>query len=437
MAVIQAATFLPVQLQLDSAGFMNKPTRTFIWGHRYHVVIAGANFAGLKAASALSSEDFRVTLIDPHPYFEFLPNIHELISGIKKPSNLRLPRKSLIEGFGHKFIRDFVTTIDGEKKRIGTATGQKFDYDFCIVAVGGVNNTFGVEGADQFALPFKSVDNCYLIGQKLAQVVKSGDRTNIVVVGANLEGIEALGEILRKYRKFSEVNIAVIEKSPRLLPGTMASVDNEIRKLCQPYNVSFHTGVGVKKVEEKTVHLSSEEILPSDITIWTGGSCAPKILDESGLNDSAGQWAPVNHYLQSQKYNNIFIVGDAAQLPDPISKQAYYAMDMGLLAAENIQHMANGNALAPANLPPRPSIITFGDVSTFLITDKFAFSGQSLAAIKESIFQLNMLRIDNPIRLGGIFDTAFRINSAATGFVLPSLTSLSALKRLGKLKMLN
>jgi NADH dehydrogenase len=416
---------------------MNKSSRTFILGHRYHVVIVGANFAGLKAASALSSEDFRVTVIDTHPYFEFLPNIHELISGIKKPANLRLPRKSLIEGFGHMFIRDFVTKVDGEKKRIDTATGQKFDYDFCIVAVGGVNNTFGVEGADQYAMPFKSVENCYLIGQKLAQLVKSGERTNIVIVGGNLEGIEALGEILRKYRKFAEVNIAVIEKSSRMLSGTIASVDSEIRGLCQPYNVSFHTGIGVEKVEEKTIHLSSEEILPSDITIWTGGSCAPKIIDESGLNNAPGQWAAVNHCLQSQKYNNIFIAGDAAELPDPISKQAYYAMDMGLLAAENLQHMANGNSSANANLPARPSIVTFGDLSTFLVTDKFAFSGQSLAAIKESIFQLNMVRMDNPIRLGGIFDTAFRINSAATGFVLPSLTSFSALKRLGKLKLLN
>ena len=46
------------------------------------VVIIGANFGGLKAAVSLPKR-FNVTVIDPEPYFEFSPNIHELISGLK------------------------------------------------------------------------------------------------------------------------------------------------------------------------------------------------------------------------------------------------------------------------------------------------------------------------------------------------------------------
>jgi NADH dehydrogenase len=51
------------------------------------VVIVGANFAGLKAAVSLP-EQFQVTVVDPWPWFEFSPNIHELISGFKTPESL-------------------------------------------------------------------------------------------------------------------------------------------------------------------------------------------------------------------------------------------------------------------------------------------------------------------------------------------------------------
>ena len=168
-----------------------KKIHKFILGPRYHIVIIGANFAGIKAASVLP-DNCRVTVIDPWPYFEFYPNIHELLSGIKKPYNLRLPRKSLVQGFGHKFIQDCVDTIDGEKNRIFTKSGKKLHFDFCILAVGGVNNTFGVEGADQFALPFKSVEDCQLIGKRLNQLSKSGDGMKIIIVGGGLLSLAAL-----------------------------------------------------------------------------------------------------------------------------------------------------------------------------------------------------------------------------------------------------
>jgi NADH dehydrogenase FAD-containing subunit len=408
----------------------------FIIGPRYHIVIIGANFAGMKAAS-IFSKDFKVTVIDPWPYFEFLPNIHELISGIKKPDNLRLPRKSLIHGFGHRFINDHVENIDGGKNIVYTSSGKKFYFDFCIVAVGGVNNTFGVEGADQFALPFKSVQDCHFIGQKLNKLSKSGNGMKIVIVGGGLEGIEALGEILRKYRTIPGLKIELIEKGHRLLPGTISSLDNEIRRLCEPYPVLFHTGLGVVNVKKDKIHLSSGDILSSDITIWTGGAVAHTLLYQSGLTNNPGEWAPAGLSLQSCFFEQIFIVGDAAALPVPLSKQAYYAMDMGVLAAENILHIING--ANPADFKPfsRPSLITFGDLSTFLITDKITLAGSALAATKESVFQLTMLSLDRPARLSGLFDTTFRAISGVRAFIFPTLTSFTALKRMGQLKILN
>ena len=44
------------------------------------IVIVGGGFAGLNAAQQLKSTRYDVTVIDPSPHIEWLPNIHEIIS---------------------------------------------------------------------------------------------------------------------------------------------------------------------------------------------------------------------------------------------------------------------------------------------------------------------------------------------------------------------
>ena len=80
------------------------------------IAIVGANFAGIAAARQLSQRH-SVTLLDPKPAFEFLPNIHELVSGVKSPGHLRLSRETLSRRAGHHLRRAAVT-------RLHTTIGQ-------------------------------------------------------------------------------------------------------------------------------------------------------------------------------------------------------------------------------------------------------------------------------------------------------------------------
>jgi NADH dehydrogenase len=136
---------------------------------RPRVVIVGANFAGLAAAQHIDGR-YAVTVIDRSPWFEWLPNIHELLSGVKRPADLRLPRARLVKRPGHRFVRAEVVRIDAPAGAVVTATGRRFPFDACIVAVGGVDETFGVPGAERHAMSFKGVDDCAAIGRRLGQL---------------------------------------------------------------------------------------------------------------------------------------------------------------------------------------------------------------------------------------------------------------------------
>jgi NADH dehydrogenase len=262
------------------------------------VSVIGANFAGLSAALKLPPA-FDVTVFDSKPAFEWLPNIHELVSGVKKPNLLRLPLRERIRAAGHHFVQARVTAIDAAGGRLELESGRTMRFDFCIVAVGGVNNTYGVPGAERNALPFKSADDCTAIHHRLEELANGSGSLRVVVVGGGLEGIETLGEILRGYRDHPGLRIDLVEGSERLLPEGPPAVDQAVRRRVQSMPVVLHTRERVAKVNTRSVVLESGGRIRSDLTIWTGGARPPDLLSNAGLAPSAGRWAPVHSNLVS------------------------------------------------------------------------------------------------------------------------------------------
>ncbi len=375
---------------------------------RPRVAIVGASFAGLRAAQGLGPE-FDVTVFDPSPWFEWLPNIHELVSGAKRPADLRLPRKRLVAAAGHRFVRDTVTAIDARHGTLSTAAGKVHAFDHCIVAVGGVNETFGVRGADRHALPFKNVEQCSAIGRRLAALMKGRAPRAIVIVGGGFEGVEVLGEVLRRYRSRANLTLHVVEAGPRLMAGTSARIDVAVRKHIRPYDVHIHTGTPVATVTATGVRLGSGERIRSDLTIWTGGSTAPPLLQASGLVSKPRQWAPVETTLRSRRYRNVFVIGDAAALPAPIPKQAFHALEMGDCAAENVRRTVAGRALRPFRPSRTPMLVTFGDLDTFLVAGRSVVASPTFAAGKEAVYQVTMAQIDPPSSMQALGELASRV----------------------------
>jgi len=401
-----------------------------------HIVIIGGNFAGLSTAINLP-RNYSVSVIGCRPQFEFLPNIHELLSGIKRTSSLQMDIKRLIDRAGHRFILDTVTTIDPAKKKVYTSSRKRMPYDICVVAVGGVNNTYGIAGAAKFGLPFKSVEHCKNIARRLAKSFDLKDRTRVVIVGGGLEGVEALGEILRRYRRHPGLEIHLIENKKRLLVNNPKELDRDIRKICKPYNVKFHTDTRVTKITGSKVWLSSRVTLNSDITIWTGGAIPPPLLHRSGLTKHPGNWAPVNRCLQSKYHDSIFIAGDAAEWPGLRSKQAYHAMDMGACVAKNIKLQVAGEDLREFRPSSQTTVISFGDFQTYLIMGNIAVAGPVFAGAKEGIFQATMAKLDPPSGLTSAINFFNRTHQSLFNLAIPTLTSLSSLRRLANFRILN
>ena len=362
---------------------------------RSHVVIIGGNFAGLVAASRLSS-DHDVTVVDARADFEWTPNIHEILSGVKSRESVVLPRAECVNRYGHTFVQDVVTRIDRDSSTVITQSGLALPYDACLVAAGSVRTTFGIEGADQYALGLRSVGDAVRIAGRLDKLATRKRRASVVVVGGGVTGIEVVGEILRRREQGDEFNIHVVEVEPDILDEQLDGLASDAQERFAPYPVTVHTNTAIAQVNAKSVVLDNGEKLTADLCIWSAGMVLPEFLRDAGLNEADDQWLPVDDTLQSVYADNIFIAGDCATLPEPVRKQAYYAMDMGEVAGDNIGRLLEGRGLKSFRAKPMPMLISFGDITTWLVAGETAVASPLLAAAKEGVYQATMARLASP-----------------------------------------
>jgi NADH dehydrogenase len=382
------------------------------------VVILGGGFAGLAAASQLDDDGYAVTLVDRGADFEYLPNLHELVSRFKKPGSLRLDRGRLVAHRGHTFCQSEVVEIDPGQRRVRTADGDVLAYDALIVAMGSAVTSRGVPGVAEHALPLRSISHGVEIGARLRQLVDDGGPQAITVVGGGFTGVECLGEILRRYRQHRALAIRLIEPGPRLLARQPRVVHRALRAVIEECDVELLFGESVAGLEPDRIQLASGSWLKSDLTLWTAGGGPSPLLAAAGLA-APGEWAPARRSLQSDFYDDVFIAGDSAGLRRQVAKQSYQATAMGRRAGKNVARLLTGRPLKKYSPPDEQLLITFGYLSGFYIDDDVVLEGAALCLARELLFQIGMAELDRPRRAGARRRLWKRLRNAAQLNALP------------------
>ena len=400
------------------------------------IIVIGANFAGLSAASKLS-KCHDVTIIDAKQDFQWTPNIHEILSDVKKETSLNLNLATIITRLGHRFINQTVSSIDGALQTVTLDDKQILNYDVLLIASGHSRSTYGIKGASKYAHGFRSADNVIQIHHDIEAVLNSNKHLiNINIVGGGFTGVEVLGELLRKYASTKQLHFNVIDNASRLVQALPERLSDDVISQCKNYQVSFHFNKKITEVKKSSIHFDDNKSIDSDVTIWSAGTKLPEYLD--GINTQATpNGLAVNTFLQTKEFSSIFVAGDSATLPNALPKQASIALDMGVHAAININRFCAKKSLKPFKVSVKPVLLSLGDINTYLIQGKLVLTSPLLAAGKEAVYQFYMARLSTllPIeqRVLGIVD---RITLSNEKLLLAEILKLRPRVLFGRSKVL-
>ena len=169
-----------------------------------HVVIVGAGFAGLAAASGLSKAGVEVTIIDKKLYSTFQPLLYQVATGGLNPGDVAYPVGGFV-GRQHwrsrtRYLRGEVASVDAGGQRVKLTDGRDVGYDYLILATGVAAAYFGVEGAAENTFGLYTRADAIVLRDHIMtgyeRMSGNGGRDfNIVVVGGGATGVELAGTL--------------------------------------------------------------------------------------------------------------------------------------------------------------------------------------------------------------------------------------------------
>ena len=203
------------------------------------VVIVGAGFGGLNAATALRHEKVEVMLIDRRNYHLFQPLLYQVATAGLSPADIAQPIRSILRRQRNATVLlGRVTAIDTQARDVLIGE-RRVPYDYLIVATGARHAYFGHDEWEAVAPSLKNIEDATDIRRRILLAFEEAENTahaedrapmlTFAIVGGGPTGVElagAIAELAKKalvadFRKIQphHARVLLIEAGPRLLPA--------------------------------------------------------------------------------------------------------------------------------------------------------------------------------------------------------------------------
>jgi sulfide:quinone oxidoreductase len=301
------------------------------------VVILGAGFGGLELATMLSEgagTDLAVTLIDKSDSFVFGYSKLDVMFGRTTLDDVR-HRYSDFAKPGVRFLRETVTEIDPEARRVTTDAGVH-DADVLVVALGADYDLDATPGLAEAGNEFYSVAGA----ERLAELLPGFSRGRAVVgvCGAPFKCPPAPSEAalllhdylsVRGVRGDCEISIVIPFGTPvPPSPDTSAALVAAFAER----DIRFIPGRRVASLDAGVARLDDGSELPFDLFLGVPKHRAPEVVIASGLTEDG--YVPVSSQTLETRFPGVYAVGDVATVGVP--KAGVFAEGAARVVAESL-----------------------------------------------------------------------------------------------------
>jgi NADH dehydrogenase len=236
-----------------------------------------------------------------------------------------------------------------------------------------------------------------------------------VVAGGGFSGVECMAAIedllhgaLHYYPDLSphDMKFMLVTLDPRLLPEVDKRLGAYVAEKFRKRQIDVRLGVGICAVTERSVTLTSGEVIPTRTAIWTGGIKVNPLLQSIDLPKDQRGALRVSGHLQVIDHPTIFALGDCAAVPRPdghgfYTSTAQNALREGPVAAENIAALIRGSsALTTFKYRPIGSLASLGQRQAIAEIGGLRLSGLLAWFAWRTIYLAKMPTLANKTRIG-------------------------------------
>lgn len=366
--------------------------------YRPQVVIIGAGFGGLKAASVLAKAGVSVLLLDRNNYHTFVPLLYQVATAELEPEQIAYPVRSFLRGQPNvSFLQAEVRQVDFLAKTIETDR-EIINYDFLILATGSQSQFLGVPGAATYALPMRSlceaialrnhVLSCFEQAVHEPSPTRCQQLLTFIIVGGGPTGVELAGGLIELIQgalvsDYPELNlrrsrVILLQSNERLLASFPQRLGAYTQKQLRKMGVKIHLNSKVRKVTSEAVYLEDDTIINAETIIWTAGVEANAPETAPAVSTAMKGKLVVQPTLQLRDHPQVYAIGDLAYLEQdgkPLVGVAPVAIQQGVAAAKNIARQLRGLSPQPFNYVDKGRAAIIGRNAGVVQARKFSVTG--------------------------------------------------------------
>jgi NADH dehydrogenase len=314
------------------------------------IVILGVGYGGLMTALKFEEktrniEDINILLVDKNDFHQYIHLSYEIVTGVKKSSDVTIPISELLQKKRIQFYQAEVKLIDLAGKTVQTSKGN-LPYSELVIALGSEPTFFSIKGAAENSYCVCSVESAEMLKDKIQKDRVQNPNLKIVVGGGGFTGVELAGEIADEL----QCCVTVIEASGMLLPTwSNSEFSAKVASVLSAMGTEFVFNKSVVEVKPKVAILNDGSQVEYSIFIWTAGVQANHLIGESGLKTGKGKRAVINEYCEAVSFPGVYVVGDCALVIDSKTSEVLpqcieLALQQADIVAKNLYADITGTA---------------------------------------------------------------------------------------------
>jgi sulfide:quinone oxidoreductase len=318
------------------------------------LLILGGGTAGTMIANKVRKQlpDWTVTVVDKNDVHDYQPGYLFIPFGMNDPKQIRKTKRPFFTD-GVNLVMGEIDMVDPESQKVTLEDGRILGYDYLVIATGTTprpDQTEGMLGPEWH----KSVTEFYTydgaISTRAALEKFTGGRLVVHITElpfkcpvAPLEFTFLADDYFTKKGIRDQVEIVFVTPLDGAFTKPVAS--RELGYQLEEKHVTVETDFMIESVDQeaKVIRSYDEREVPYDLLVTVPLNMGADFVAKSGLGDELN-YVPVDkHTFLSTKYDTIFALGDASNIPtSKAGSVAHFSVDVFM---ENLKQLAAGEEM--------------------------------------------------------------------------------------------